>query len=395
MTVLIETTSQTRDMMNINARVAVTRGPGVSGSSVASIISSGRGLHVSTPSIEELVRKATASHDLDLVILEVDDFKSDEVEAFNSIKSLSAELPIIVISEALDDGQVRALMKLQPADWLRRPVNPTDLGAAISAAIKQTRSSANKVHAVVPIMGGAGATTVAVAIADLMARRLGKSGASVGLVDLDFSQGNCGLLTNLVNPINLQSAISSPTRIDHQFVQLIQRKHENGFSVYSYKRRELVTHENVYETVLRLLDAVSSQHLHTVVDIPVHETEWRNDVLQTVNTVTLVCELNLPSLKQCIDVLEVLKKRKDGGAAVNLLINKRVKGLFSPQRIKQKQVEELLGKVSIHYLPFEPSTTNEAMDRGQMLSATNSSSKLVKELGKYLDKAILTKAAAK
>lgn len=392
---VLEPTSPHTEVSQSNARVALTRISSGEGPSLSSLLAGGRGLTVLTPSPEDLVHTVGHSHDYDVVLLEVDSFQDNETEVFNSIKNLSPDLPIIVVSEALPDSQLRALMKLQPADWLKKPVTLTEIGSAIASAVKHNRSSSNKVHAIVPITGGAGATTIAVALADMLARRQAKGGGSVGLVDLDFSQGNCGLLCNLVNPINLQSVISNPTRIDQQFVQLIQRKHESGFNIYSYKRREIVTHENNYETVLRLLDAVSSQHAHTILDIPVHETDWRNDVLQTVNTVTLVCELNLPSLKQCLDTLEILHQRKSATSSVNLIINKRVSGFFSPQRIKQKQVEELLGQTAVHYLPYEPSTTNEAMDRGQMLSATNSSSKLVKELGKYLDRVVAPKTASK
>ncbi|WP_435256691.1 AAA family ATPase [Thioclava sp. FR2] len=378
-----------------NVRVGLVRSDDADAKQVVGVLGTVPGVSIVQPKLNDLLRAGQDVPHYDVLLLEVDQFEEREIEAFTSIKNSVRDVPIIVVSEALPDQQLRTLMKLQPADWLKTPLSAMELKSAIGAAVKSSRANQNLVHAVIPASGGAGATTIAVAMADILAHRLRKTNNTVGLVDLDFSQGNCALYCNISGELNLQSVISNPTRIDPQFVQLIQKKHDNGFFAYSGKRRDIVNNENVFELVLRLLDAVSTQHFHTILDLPVHETDWRNDVFHTVNTATVVCEPNLPSIKQCLDVLEILKSRKDALGAVRVIVNKRVTGFFSPQRINKKQIQELLGSVEVLYLPFEPATTNEAINRGQMLSAANPSSSMVKVLTKYVEQVIAPKEAKK
>src|SRR5690606_37398700 len=108
--------------------------------------------------------------------------------------------------------------------------------------------------------------------------------------------GSCGYYLNLRSNFALESALSQPSRIDSEFVRLLEQRHPAGFYVYSFRHRDTVTHLNCYELVLRLLDAVSFQHSHTVLDIPYYETDWRQDVLAAVNSVTIVSDITLPSI---------------------------------------------------------------------------------------------------
>jgi outer membrane protein insertion porin family len=104
-------------------------------------------------------------------------------------------------------------------------------------------------------------------------------------------------------------------------VNLLQQKHDHGMIVYSFKRREVVTSLNCYELVLRMLDVVTMQHAHTVLDIPYYETDWRQDVLSGVNTVTIVCEMNLPSIKHAMDLLDTIRDLPGGKKPVQFNMN--------------------------------------------------------------------------
>ncbi|HEX9859440.1 MAG TPA: response regulator, partial [Paracoccaceae bacterium] len=199
----------------------------------------------------------------DLVVLDIAAVTATELDVLMAMRANHGDVPVLVVSEALDDGDMRKLLKLKIHDWLRKPLVFGDFQNAIQSGIRNAKQSSNRVHAVISAVGGAGATTVAVSLADILAKKLGRSSGSVGLFDLDFSSGACGYLLNMSNSFSLDSVITNPSRIDGEFVNLIQQKHDHGFSVYSFKRRDIVTHLNSYELVLRLLDAVTMQHSHT------------------------------------------------------------------------------------------------------------------------------------
>jgi len=331
----------------------------------------------------------------DIVVVDIATVSATELEMLSSIRGNYGDVPIVVVSEALDDAQVRKLLKLKVHDWLRKPVVFGEFLNSIQSGIRTSKQSSTRVHAVISAVGGSGATTVAVAMSEVLARKIGKdrSNGSVALFDLDFSTGSCGYLLNLTSGFNLDSVISNPSRIDSEFVNLLQQKHEHGMIVYSFKRREVVTSLNCYELVLRMLDVVTVQHAHTVLDIPYYETDWRQDVLSGVNTVTIVCEMNLPSIKHTMDLLETIRELPGGKKPVTVLINKRKRSLFGGDRINKAKLKQLFGDTPFDYLPDEYDLMAEAMDRGVTLSDVNASSKFLKAVTKYVNTSVLAEKA--
>ncbi|MDD9737607.1 hypothetical protein PVW53_18985 [Seohaeicola sp. SP36] len=343
---------------------------------------------------EEMMR-APGAFVPDIVVVDIATVSASELEMLSSIRGHYGDVPIVVVSEALDDAQVRKLLKLKVHDWLRKPVVFGEFLNSIQSGIRTSKQSSTRVHAVISAVGGAGATTVAVAMSEILARKIGKdkSNGSVALFDLDFSTGSCGYLLNLTSGFNLDSVISNPSRIDSEFVNLLQQKHEHGMIVYSFKRREVVTSLNCYELVLRMLDVVTVQHAHTVLDIPYYETDWRQDVLSGVNTVTIVCEMNLPSIKHTMDLLETIRELPGGKKPVTVLINKRKRSLFGGDRINKAKLKQLFGDTPFDYLPDEYDLMAEAMDRGVTLSDVNASSKFLKAVTKYVNGSLLAEKA--
>jgi pilus assembly protein CpaE len=246
------------------------------------------------------------------------------------------------------------------------------------------------VHAVISAVGGAGATTTAICLADLLVGTK-KTKQNVALFDLDFSSGNCSYLLNMVNGFNLESVASHPERVDVEFINLIQQQHARGFYVYSFKRPEINAEINGYELVLRMLDAVNLQHEHTVLDIPYYETEWKNEVLAAVNTCTVVTQMNLPAIKHTLDIVERVKDLRGSDYPVQVIFNHHRGGMFS-QRIKKSTLEELFEGTPFHYLPEDETTINESVDRGLLPSEVRPSTKFLKSLRSYMKELDLSDA---
>lgn len=331
----------------------------------------------------------------DIVVLDLGSPSSEELEVLVEIRGNYGDVPVIIVSEALDDAQMRKLLKLKIHDWHRKPLASPEFHTSLNSSIRNAKQLSTRVHAVISAMGGAGGTTVAISMTDSLARSLAKQKASVGLFDLDFSSGSCGMMLNLSTTLNLDSVITQPERIDHEFVSLIQQKHPNDFHLYSFKRRDFVTHLNGYELVLRLLDAVTMEHAHTVLDIPYYEVDWSQDVLSAVNTVTVVCEMNIPSIKHALDLLKSIKSLPGGPKQVNVLINKCETGMFKRSRIPLAKLTELFGDIPFRMLPRDDETFGEALDRGVVPSSVNSKTKFEREINRYVADVILHEKATK
>ncbi|MDA7427613.1 hypothetical protein PGB28_04020 [Primorskyibacter aestuariivivens] len=320
----------------------------------------------------------------DIVIVNAEDLGESEIAMLSELREQVPDVPVIVASQQLSPKQTRNLFNLNIQDWLCKPLEANDLMEAIATAVKASKATHNRVHAVISTVGGVGASTVALSMADLAATKLfRKKNVSVALFDLDFSTGNCSYLLNMVNDFNLGSVASAPRRIDAEFLRVIQQQHEHGFYIYSFKRPELNTELNGYELVLRMLDAVSVEHDITILDIPYYETEWKKDILSEVNSCTLVTELNLPALRHTLELVELLREMRGEKFNVSVVFNKWQSSLFG-QRIGKRKIKELLGDVPTYQLPNDMGLLGESMDRGVPPSEISSSAGFLKRLTKYM-----------
>ncbi|MFY0692777.1 MAG: response regulator [Paracoccaceae bacterium] len=340
------------------------------------------------------VHERLGEHHADLIIVDLKVLEADEIQILTSVRAQHPEIPLIVLTEEVGAEQMRRLLKFNIHDWQKKPIDGDELKRTIQSAVRTSKISNNRVHAVISAVGGAGATTTAIAMADMALNTImRKKKPSVALFDLDFSTGNCGLVLNMVNEFQLGSVASAPQRVDSEFVRAIQKRHERGFYVYSFKHPELNTELNGYELVLRMLDAVNMEHDHVFLDIPYYEAEWKDDVLTGVNTCTVVTELNLPAIKHAIDVIDRVKKLRGEDFPVRVIINKRATSLFG-QRLGTRKLRELFGETEFSYLPYDADLVGEALDRGMLLSDVKKRNAIDKRLSKYLQSIELNEEAA-
>lgn len=333
----------------------------------------------------EELQKALTGSKFDLFLMHINGLGDDEIQVLLTVRSAEPELPILIISNELSAAQTRLLLKHNVQDWLAKPLSVDELDNAVLGASRTKRIHENRVHAIISAVGGAGATTVAVSLADMLVSRQGKKKANVALFDLDFSTGNCSYVLDMVNEFNLGTVVDTPQRVDDEFIRLVQQKHRRGFYLYSFKKPDLNTELNSYELVLRMLDAVLLEHNHTVLDIPYYGTEWRTDVLAAVNTCTLVTELNLPALKHTLDAVEQIRKLRGNDFPLTVLVNKRSSKLFG-ERISKKRLRTLLGDVPFYFLPEEGDILGEALDRGILPAEIRTRNPFTKGLSKFLDR---------
>lgn len=318
-----------------------------------------------------------------LVIIHCDTVGTNETETIKQLRVGTPDLQIIVISNELPSDQARFLLAEKIQDWLVRPFETSELLLAIRKVVGSRRTANNRVHAVISASGGAGATTVALAMAGVAAKRLGKKGPSVALFDLDFSSGSAGQYLNLRNDYDLGSVINSPQRIDSEFIKVIQKKHDSGFYLYSFFRPDLNTEMRGYELVLRMLDAVSSEHQLTILDVPYYETEWREDVLAAINSCTIVTALNPPSLRQTIELIGRIKRLRRDQVQITVFINKWQPSIFG-QRIGRKKLKQLLGDVPFVHLPLNIPIMSEALERGIPLAEVSPHAQFIRLISKYM-----------
>lgn len=323
------------------------------------------------------------SDGLDLIVVEIDDMGADESEIFTNLRARFAEMPILLVSNELPHGAVKNLLRFNVQDWLVRPLDQRSLIETIQNMAWSNRSGHNKVHAVISCVGGAGATTVAINMADIACRQLASKNHNIALVDLDYSTGDCGYVLNMISNVNLGDLSAAHRRVDAELISFIQQHHDAGFFLYSFKRPELNADTAGQELILRLLDTISTEHQLLFLDLPYYDTPWRNDVLAGVNSCTLVSEVNLPAIKHTLDLIRQIKALRSDDIKLHVLFNKHSRAIFG-QRISKRKLQELLGDTPFSFLPIDKGVIGEAADRGILPSEVSPRSAFLRKLARYM-----------
>lgn len=332
-----------------------------------------------------LARKAkTDQEQFDLFVLDAGDGSLLESSTAQELRRKFSGLPLIVVSEPLNDQRLRLLLKLNGSDWLKKPLDRKSFLEVVSTHAHLAQAGGNHVHAVVSAVGGAGGTSLAITLADTLTRARKKAQPSVAIFDLDFSTGACGNYLNALNDYDLRPVIANPSRIDLEFVDIIKKKHERGFSLLSFKQPGVVMSPNGAELVLRMLDVVSFQNNHTVVDIPYYETAWKDDILRAVNTIHLVTELTIPGLRQAKDVYARIKALRGEDFPVQVVANKHRTRLFA-FGIGKKDTRKVFKQTSTVIVEDDWATLNEAVNRGVLPIEVNPRSKFVRQVEKLAE----------
>ncbi|MCA1491871.1 pilus assembly protein [Ensifer sp. NBAIM29] len=316
-----------------------------------------------------------------MIVLDVDNGEVLQQPELFSFRANHRSLPLVVISEELTDERMRLLIRLNGSDWLKKPLDRRALIDMISTHAPTAGATGSRVHAVVSAVGGAGASVIASSLAHVLAQPTKAGTPRVDLFDMDFSSGSLGYYLNLVNDYDLMPVIANPTRVDLEFIDLVRKRHSSGFSLLSFKQPSVLWSPKGAELVLRMLDVAAFESDETVIDMPYYSTPWKDEVLRSVNSVTIVTEMTIPALHQARDLFLHLTRLRGSPASIFLVVNKYRSRLFS-LGVSRKQIEQVFKDIHAHIVAYDWETLREALDRGVLPVEVNARSRFCSAVGK-------------
>ena len=165
------------------------------------------------------------------------------------------DVPVIVLSPAVDDALVRWFLRLRVADWVKTPISPGELIAACGRVISQASANKQEVKCLtfVGARGGVGATTIALHAALIQARAAAPA-ITTCLIDLDLISGSCADYLDLKANWQIDELIANPARLDGHMLDTMTATHATGIAVLSAHRKygEQVSFSD--EIITRTLD---------------------------------------------------------------------------------------------------------------------------------------------
>ncbi len=177
------------------------------------------------------------------------------------------DLPAVVVAPRADAEAVLAALRAGAVDFAVAPGDPGELEAALARALAASPRgrAAGRVVALLGAGGGAGVTTAAIGLAELLAR---ERPGEVILVDLSLQLGGVRPALGLEPGEAIDELLADLPRLDRALLEARTTGHPAGFGVIG-GGRELRDPESVKpEALSRLLDLLRASHAFVVVDLP-------------------------------------------------------------------------------------------------------------------------------
>jgi pilus assembly protein CpaE len=316
----------------------------------------------------------------DLINLEVD---QDRVKTFGRVQALLSALPTTEVFLTAADTDLDLLLETLRAgvrEFIPQPLDKEELDQALQRLRVRQQASApqaakrGKLIHLMGSKGGLGTTTIAVNLAISLQET--DAQRTVVLVDLNQPFGDAALFLDLEPTHTFGDIAKNLGRLDEAFLRGVLSRHASGLYVLPSAQGDdelgLLTPEGVEQTLGLLqmaFDYVVLDSGHLLDDIAA-------TTLRLAQPLYLVTTLALPALRNTKRFLDWLYANLEYAPDNVKVIVNRYKA--KNQDISSEDVQEVLAQQAFWSIPNDYSTTAQAINRGEPLSAIAKHAKITK-----------------
>jgi pilus assembly protein CpaE len=312
----------------------------------------------------DIIRK----HLPEMAIIGMDTAKPET--SIGAIAAIAKDFPslyLVALSGRSDSDLILRTIRAGAHDFLCKPVQESDLKAAAekAAKLKSTRKESagkgGKILSIFSNKGGNGTTTIAVNLADALARRSGKK---IAVVDLVLSHGDVTMFFNVNPSYSIMDLAKNAEKADYEFLHTLLIRHACG--VYVLADPPLVEEaEQISASQVRdVLTTLRSMFDYIIVDTPHQFDERTLTALEMSDIVLLVSLLNLPSLKNTQKCLELFSRIGLRDERVRLLLSRYLPN----DEIPKESIEGIMNCPVFFSIPNDYPTVISSVNRGKLLS---------------------------
>jgi len=277
--------------------------------------------------------------DADLIVIDADAWAAPALAAgVQALTACPSPPPILLVGAHLPTGLVRNLLRLERADVLDAPYSLEHITAAITGLMAQQAPLAappsqsgdvSRCWAVTGAVGGSGATTLAIEIANQLCVRQVKD-KSVCLIDLNLADGAAAAYLGSSPAMRLNELASAAERLDasmlHAFITPVTKQLDLLAAARDPAAFDLVPRD----AVLRLLEIACESYAWVILDIPRHRRSWTREALAGCDEVLVVSELTVPALLAARSLSDEIERDMGTGNKPKILLNRLAARMFGP-----------------------------------------------------------------
>lgn len=327
--------------------------------------------------------------DVDVLLLDVDPSKSDEIAVLHAIvKDRFPETPVVATTANASLQDVRQLMRLGVVDVVPQPVMPNDLGTAIAFAARskikdEGGGERGKIISVLKSGGGVGATTLCVQAGYLIAQHLKSEVPEACILDLDLQSGNASLYMDIDNRVGLIDVMESPERVDASLLASVVGHHQSGLDVLAAPRDVLPMDVVTTGAIDSCLKVAAEEYRFVLVDLPPVSCDWSMRALQKSDLILMVTQLTVPHVRQARRQLDHLTSHGLVDVPVSVVVNRFEKGWG--KGVNAKEAAKALNREIDYFIMSDFKLVSEAINQGVPISKIARRSKVEKSIGDLVD----------
>ncbi|MEG8098926.1 AAA family ATPase [Candidatus Liberibacter brunswickensis] len=278
-------------------------------------------MRITKGSIAEAVNLFSNTPTPNLIIVQT---KIDSREIMSALEPLAdvcdSSTKVIVVGDTNDVILYRDLIANGVSEYLIEPLSVSDIIKSINciSTVKEKESSSGCSISFIGSRGGVGSSTMAHNCAFNIA-----SVFSMGtiLADLDLSYGTVNINFDQ-DPIHgIVNAIYPQGKIDEEFLSKILVCYVENLSILTAPTTLNRTYDFDEKTIIQVINLLKKISPFTILDVPHIWNDWTRGILSSSDKVVITASLDLVSLRNSKNLIDVLKKIRPNNKPLYLILN--------------------------------------------------------------------------
>ena len=306
---------------------------------------------------------------VDLLITETEQNFEKHFERIKSLLDSHRVNEVFITSVDVDPELLLKAMRIGIKEFFPQPLKEQEVKRALkdyqqrkTTSPEPERLKSGKIINVIGSKGGVGTTTIAVNLAAGLAQMPQRY--SIALMDMNTLFGEIPLFLNLNPNYHWGEITRNIERLDPTFLMKILTRHSSGVQILPSPSYLNGQEPATPQIVGRLLDLMKSMFDFVVVDSGQILNHNTMKVLEISDKMLLISLLNLPCLRNAINILKSLSNYGyNKGDYTNIIINRYLKN----SEITIEDAEESLKNKIFYALPNDFKTTLAAINQGKTL----------------------------